>query len=890
VFNIVVDLMLNTLDMDDCAIMTWDKVSDGLEVQINVNRSGDPDRVAPKGTRYDLSKYPARRFTLTERQVVVIRYDDEGADKKEVEELRRHNGKSRMLVPLVVREEARGLIQVEQQVADKPLTQQQIRLARALGSQVAVAIENARLSAETAERFEELFVINELSRAISSELDLDKVIKVVRDQVPPLVQVDELYLALFDSETEEITFPLAVFSGKDVNIPPRRLGNDEVSYIIKKKQMLILVEELLSLSDIRRNIGIISSEEEVKSYMGVPLLSANQVIGVLAVRDSKKSRAFGVNDQGILTTVAAQLSAAIRNAQLFEQINNFAADLNRLVEARTRELEKERDRIDTLYQITSELARTLDMDRVLERALGMVAKAVGADDGVILLLDPMSDQLYSRAVLNIESLIDVGRDDRLVHPAEAIGAWLIENRHELVVDDLHQAEYWNAQQKGTEQWRSALAVLLETGEDVQGVIVFLSEKVAQFDEPQLKLAVSAANQVAAAINNADLYQLIRDQAERLGALLRSEQEEAQKSTAILESIADGVMLTDANSFVVLFNTAAERILELPRDQVLGQPLATLTGLYGGSGNVWARSVDEWSAHPERLTVGQFIDERLQLGERVVSVHLSPVYMTTTTGSQFLGTVSVFRDITKEVEVDRVKSEFIANVSHEFRTPMTSIKGFADLLLMGAVGDMDEAQKKSLAIIKENADRLSGLVNDVLEISKIDAGRDQLNVEIVDVPDLIDQAVKNLQNKMDVRKKQLHLTVDIAPDLPELQADREKLMRILSNIMDNAFNYTYAGGSIDIRVQPQGERMVFSVKDTGIGIPEEFQNRVWRRFERFDQHALVMDVAGTGLGLSIVKELVELHNGQIWFESQLNHGTTFFISLPLKQPGFVASKV
>jgi PAS domain S-box-containing protein len=886
VFNIVVDLMLNTLDMDDCVIMTWEKMTDTLEVQIDVNRSGAPDVVVAKGTRYDVSKYPARRFALNEKQVVVIRYDDEGADPTEVELLVANGGKTRMLVPLVVREEARGLIQVEQQLADKPLTQQQIRLARALGSQVAVAIENARLSAETAERFEELYVINELSRAISSELDLDKVIKVVRNQVPALVQVDELYLALYDHDTDEITFPLAVFGGQDINMPPRSLGDDEVSYIIKKKQMLILVEELLSLADIRHNMGIVTSEGDIKSYMGVPLISGNEVIGVLAVRDTKKSRAFGVNDQGILTTVAAQLGAAIRNAQLFEQINNFAADLNRLVEARTRELEQERDRIDTLYQITSELARTLDMDRVLERALGMVAKAVGADDGVILLLDPMTDQLYSRAVLNLDSLIDVGRADRPIHPAEMVGSWLIEHDHELVVDDLHNADFWDPKQQGVEQWRSALAVLLETGEDVQGVIVFLSEKIGQFDEPQLKLAVSAANQVAAAINNADLYQLIRDQAERLGALLRSEQEEAQKSTAILESIADGVMLTDANGVVVLFNTAAERILELPRDQVLGQPLATLTGLYGGTGNVWARSVDEWSAHPERLTSGQFIDERLQLGERVVSVHLSPVYITTTSGSQFLGTVSVFRDITKEVEVDRVKSEFIANVSHEFRTPMTSIKGFADLLLMGAVGDMDDAQKKSLAIIKENADRLSGLVNDVLEISKIDAGRDQLNVEVVDVEELIDQLVGNLQSKMDTRKKDIHIGVNIAPNMPEFQADRDKLMRILSNIVDNAFNYTYAGGSIDISVQAQSERILFSIQDSGIGIPEEFQPRVWRRFERFDQHALVMDVAGTGLGLSIVKELVELHNGQIWFESQLNKGTTFHIAFPLKQVGFV----
>ncbi|NWF70527.1 MAG: GAF domain-containing protein [Chloroflexi bacterium] len=888
VFKTVTDLMLNQLDMDDCAIMTWDKINDELEVQIDVNRSDAPDKVVPRGARFPLSKYPAKRFALHEKQVVVIRHDDESADSKELEELKRNKGINRLLVPLVVRDEARGLIQVEQQTAERTLQQQTVRLARALGSQVAVAIENARLSAETAERFEELFVINELSRAISSTLNLDDVIKIVRDRVPALVNVDDMYLALYDDESQEITFPLVVREGKDINLPPRHLGTDETSYIIRKRQMLILVEDMLSLEDIRRNIGVVNGEGDIKSYMGVPLVSGEQSLGVLAVR-AQKQRAFGVNDQGVLTTVAAQLSAAIQNARLYEQINNFAADLNRLVEARTRELEQERDRIDTLYQITSELARTLDMDRVLERALGMVAKAVGADDGVILLLDPMTDQLYSRAVLNLDSLIDVGRADRPVHPAEAIGAWLIENDRELVMDDLHSSDFWNSKQPGAEHWRSALAVVLETGEDVQGVIVFLSEKVAAFAEPQLKLVVSAANQVAAAINNADLYQLIRDQAERLGSLLRSEQEEAQKSQAILEGIADGVMLTDANGLVILFNSAAERILELPRDQVLGQPLAMLTGLYSSSSNIWARSMEDWSSHPERLTAGQYIDERLSLGDRVVSVHLSPVYISGSQGQQFLGTVSVFRDITKEVEVDRIKSEFIANVSHEFRTPMTSIKGFADLLLMGAVGDMEEAQKRSLKIIKDNADRLSSLVNDVLEISKIDAKRDELTVEQIDVQEVIGQVVDNLQEKMDARGKQLQVQVNIAPDLPAFEADSEKLMRILMNLVDNAFNYTYAGGLIDITLERQGERVLLSVRDTGIGIPEEFQPRVWRRFERYEQHALVMDVAGTGLGLSIVKELVELHHGQIWFESQLNKGTTFFVSLPLQQPGFVASK-
>src|SRR5690606_31980605 len=155
-----------------------------------------------------------------------------------------------------------------------------------------------------------------------------------------------------------------------------------------------------SPDDVRRSLSIENMEGDVKSYLGVPLVAGDTVLGALAVRDLSSHRAFGVNDQRILQTVGAQLGVAVQNARLFEQISNFAEELNLRVQERTEELQQERDRIDTLYQITSELSRTLDMERVLDRALGMVAKATGADDGTILLSNPITDQLYSSANLN----------------------------------------------------------------------------------------------------------------------------------------------------------------------------------------------------------------------------------------------------------------------------------------------------------------------------------------------------------------------------------------------------------------------------------------------------------------------------------------------------------
>ncbi|MBC7814023.1 MAG: GAF domain-containing protein, partial [Burkholderiales bacterium] len=898
VFQRVVKLILDALDMDDCAVMIWDNVENTLEVEVDVNRQGLLDRVTPKGTLYDLALYPSKMRALREREVIVIQRTDETADARERAELESSGDLARMLVPLVVRDQAIGLIQVELQSADRRFSYREVRLAQALGSQAAIAIENARLSNQTAAQVEELFLINDLSQAISATISIPDMIRTIRNTIPGLTGAEELYLALYNAATEDITFPLAVRQGEDYSIPPRQLGQDEVSFVIRHRRPLIVQglggdDDSMGLSQVRRSLGIVTGEGDAKSYLGVPLIAGDQVVGALAVRDREHPRAFGLNDQRILTTIGSQLGAAIQNARLFEQIRGFAAELEERVTERTAELELERDRIDTLYRITSELAKTLDMDRVLSRALEMVANAVSADDGVIMLIDPMTNRLYNRAALRSRRIEtgtltlpssmtngDNGQSGHS-HPAEGLASWLVDNGPVVLVDDLRLTDYWDMNEAGAKSLRSAMAVVLETNEDIQGVLVLLSRKVRAFSEPQLKLASAAANQVAAAINNADLYHLIRDQAERLGTLLRAEQEEAEKSSAILEGIADGVMLADATGAIVLFNSAAERVLDLPRDRAMGQALHNLTGLFGGSGTQWIHAMNSWAQNPQQLAPGEFLEERLDLGKRVVSVHLSPVHIE----DQFLGTVSVFRDITKEVEVDRIKSEFISNVSHELRTPMTSIKGFADLLLMGAAGQVTEQQKGFLRTIKLNADRLSNLVNDLLNISKIDSGTERLNLELMEMSDVVGTVVDNLKGRMEQEKKHLDVDVNVESDLLPIRADRHKLTQMITNLVDNAFNYTYDGGKIGISVSTEtgNDHILIAVSDTGIGIPEEFRPRIWDRFERYEEHALVMDVAGTGLGLSIVKNLVEMHHGKVWFTSEVGVGTTFYISLPIDQP-------
>ncbi|MCS7072457.1 MAG: HAMP domain-containing histidine kinase, partial [Anaerolinea sp.] len=205
--------------------------------------------------------------------------------------------------------------------------------------------------------------------------------------------------------------------------------------------------------------------------------------------------------------------------------------------------------------------------------------------------------------------------------------------------------------------------------------------------------------------------------------------------------------------------------------------------------------------------------------------------------------------------------------------------------MGGGGQVTETQQRFLSTIKSNTDRLADLVNDILNMSRIDAGVGLVLGE-VDAGSIIREALATLSARERHARKRLHITTRIAPDLPRIRADQDKIAQIIHNVIDNAFNYTPEGGSVEITagIRPENQaHILIMVQDTGIGIPEHLHQRVWERFERDDEAALALDVPGTGLGLNIVKTFTEMHEGQVWFESQVGVGTTFFISLPIAGP-------
>ena len=534
------------------------------------------------------------------------------------------------------------------------------------------------------------------------------------------------------------------------------------------------------------------------------------------------------------------------------------------------ELAEEHQRTETLLRIITELSASLDLEQVLQRTLKVLNEFIGAQKVSIWLSRP------EQTILSLLSTLD-GDRPLVANPGQEqeLAQQVLKGRSYLRLDDLSPVEGEPPPQGSV---RSVLAVPLMVGAELLGALQVYSDQAGYFTPGHLDLVQAAANQIAVAVNNAELYSLIRDQAEDLGGMLRDQQIATSRSQAILEAVADGVLVTDSHMKITLFNASAEKILGLKRGQVLGKSLELFSGMFGKAAQAWIETIQNWSHDPADAQSGGAYAERLDLETgRVVEVRLAPVSLR----SDFLGTVSIFQDITHQVEVDRLKSEFVATVSHELRTPMTSIKGYVEIMLMGAAGNLSEKQTHFLEVVRENTDRLTVLVNDLLNISKIESGRIELLPQPLDLDGLVSDALLTVEQRSAEDGKPIQLRKDFPLNLPRAWGDVERVRQVLENLLDNAYLYNTEGGSILVSAHARDHEIQVDVSDTGMGVPTEEHERIFERFYR-GESPLTLGVSGTGLGLSIVRSLVQMQGGRIWLESQgiPGKGSTFSFTLPV----------
>ncbi len=502
--------------------------------------------------------------------------------------------------------------------------------------------------------------------------------------------------------------------------------------------------------------------------------------------------------------------------------------LEQRVAERTEALAREHQRTQTLLRIITELSASLDLEIIINRTLSLINEIASVEQSTVLLVRPEDPELLFRAASGYTTPPVEGGQPTWLKADEGLAGWVIQALEPALVEDLLEDSRWIVKEGQESHHRSAIAVPLLVGAEALGTLMLFHREPNQFSPDLLDLIQATAKQIAVAINNAQLYLLIRDQAERLGAMLRTQQIEATQSRAILELVADGVLVTDSQKQVTLFNAAAEIIFEMEANQLIEKPLDDFSEQFGSSTRVWLDTIQSWSDHPEAYQRGETYAEQIEFTNgRVVAVSLAPVILR----NELLGTVSIFRDITHQVEVDRLKSEFVATVSHELRTPMTSIKGYVDIMLQGATGELNEQQTKFLEVVKNNTERLNILVNDLLDVSHIEAGKVSLTMQPIDIHDIVARVVETVQRRAHAEEKPIKFTIQTIPDLPLVLADPDQAEKIIANLVDNAYNYTPKDGQVSIAMHPTGDALQIDVQDTGIGILPEDQERVFERFYR-----------------------------------------------------------
>jgi signal transduction histidine kinase/DNA-binding response OmpR family regulator len=367
--------------------------------------------------------------------------------------------------------------------------------------------------------------------------------------------------------------------------------------------------------------------------------------------------------------------------------------------------------------------------------------------------------------------------------------------------------------------------------------------------------------------NRDLDKRVVERTQDLEEALAREHAGASKNQAILAGIADGVIVFDTGGTAVVVNPSIGRLLDTAVSEILGRNIQEIMGSAVSADNRELLSFMLESSGSRRPSI------KVPWGNKTLSISFAPVRAA---GETVTGTVTVFRDFTREAELDRMKSDFVSIASHELRTPLTSIKGYLELLLAGAAGEVNHKQEEFIQRARNNTERLYELVNDLLDLSRIESGSIELDVKLISLATVIQEAAQSLQPEFD--RRGLKLSLEIAPDLPDVLADSRRITQVMFNLLSNAYKYT-PQGTVTVRAQPLDHAVQVAIIDTGVGISASDQEKLFTRFFRSGD-ALVRQQSGTGLGLNITRSLIEMHGGATEVESVLGLGTVFRFTLPL----------
>ncbi|WZL72029.1 ATP-binding protein [Clostridiaceae bacterium 35-E11] len=348
-------------------------------------------------------------------------------------------------------------------------------------------------------------------------------------------------------------------------------------------------------------------------------------------------------------------------------------------------------------------------------------------------------------------------------------------------------------------------------------------------------------------------------------------EEKQKAEAIVESIGDGIIVTNEEHKLLLVNRAAEKALNIREKEALNKHFLEVIKRE----DVF-ELIDKVKNKKDDIEYKKYKDITIkdENGTNHYRINIKPIV---TRDGEHIGVVTLMQNITKLKEVDQIKSDFVSTVSHEFRTPLTSISMGVGLLLDQIPGDINEDQRELVEAIKEDSERLKNLVSELLDLSRIESGKIQMDIMAQSVKDMVDSAVKPF--RMQAEERNVSIDIDVRETLAKVKADYNKISWVLTNLIGNALRYVPRDGTgkIEIKAKETANKMLIAVSDNGKGIPEEYQQKIFEKFIQVRDRNEETN-GTTGLGLAISKEIVNAHGGEIWVQSQIGEGSTFYFTL------------
>jgi signal transduction histidine kinase/putative methionine-R-sulfoxide reductase with GAF domain len=789
----------------------------------------------------------------------------------------------------------------------RPFTPAQIKLLETFADQAVIAIENVRLFKEIQERNTELREALEHQTATAEVLgiisrsptDVQPVLDAIVESAARVCGIDDLALRLREGDSMVIrahfgSIPVVAFE----------TPIDAQQFLWMRGHGTLHIPDRREQDDQLRS-GFVGAWQ---SLLSVPLFQKGELIGVLSAR-RLEMRPFTPTQIKLLETFADQAVIALENVRLFNELKES--------------LEQQTATSEILRVIASS---PTDLQPVFDAILGDAVRLCESHNGAIFTFD--GEVFHVGAGFNITGELQAYRQVHPIRPGResAVGRVGLERRPVHISDVLADPEVdaYRLEIYRREGMRSVLAVPLLKEDILIGTIVIHRKEVRPFSEKQIALLKTFADQAVIAIENVRLFQELesrtRELARSVGELKAlGEVGQAVSSTLDLETVLTRIVShavqlsgTDGGAIYEYDEKSEEFLLRATHhmEEELIEALRTNPprlgdGMIGRAATtrepVQIPNILEERAYTPRMRqllerfgfraslavpllredriIGGLVVRRKSTGEfRPEVIELMKTFATQSVLA--IHNARLFRDIedkNSQIEAaNRHKSEFLANMSHELRTPLNAIIGFSEVLQEKLFGELNEKQTEYTSDILTSGQHLLSLINEILDLSKVEAGRMELELASFDLP----LAIDNARTFVRERATKHGITLEVAVDqrLGEFTGDERKIKQILLNLLSNAVKFTPEGGRIGIKARQADGSVEISVSDTGIGISPEDQAKIFEEFRQVDTD-YAHKTEGTGLGLTLAKKFVELHGGKIWVESEVGKGSTFSFTLP-----------